>query len=186
MTDHQPRCIYQRRRFDVAARERDFREGDQVLVKGLYPDDDKWLLGTIAQRCSACTYIVRIEDEDRYVHADNLRLRTFQENRSWLKAAGTVLDGPRVEKKGALLRDTKEPNSTSTPTRLNDQDQPASNLTSPAAESVGPSTEPSPGFLHDSGPTLDSGLQNGDPSGQSTPQLRRSTRFRQPPDRYVP
>ncbi|XP_049519319.1 uncharacterized protein K02A2.6-like [Dermacentor silvarum] len=44
---------------------RDFREGDQVLVKGLRPDDDKWLLGTIAQRCSACTYIVRVGDEDR-------------------------------------------------------------------------------------------------------------------------
>ncbi|KAL3189088.1 hypothetical protein MRX96_003228 [Rhipicephalus microplus] len=63
---------------------RDFREGDQVLVKGLHPDDDKRLLGTIAQWCSACTYIVRVGDEDRYVHADNLRLRTFQENQSWL------------------------------------------------------------------------------------------------------
>ncbi|KAL3192596.1 hypothetical protein MRX96_058820 [Rhipicephalus microplus] len=144
---------------------RDFREGDQVLVKGLRPDDDKWLLGTIAQRCSACTYIVCVEDEDRYVHADNLRLCTFQENQSWLKAVGTVLDGPRVENKGPLFRDTREPTSTSTPTRHNDQDQPASSLTSPAAESAGPSTEPSPGLLHDSRPTLDSGLQNGDPSG---------------------
>ncbi|XP_037526414.1 uncharacterized protein K02A2.6-like [Rhipicephalus sanguineus] len=134
---------------------RDFWEGDQVLVKGLRPDHDKWLLGTIAQRCSACTYIVRVGDEDQYVHADNLRLRTFQENRSWLKAAGTVLDGPRVENKGPPFRDTREPTSTSTPTRLNDQDQPASNLTSPAAESAGPSTEPSPGLLHDSCPTLD-------------------------------
>ncbi|KAL1442396.1 hypothetical protein MTO96_046432 [Rhipicephalus appendiculatus] len=67
-----------------------------------------------------------------------------------------------------------------------DKDQPASNLTTPAAESAGPSTEPSPGLLHDSGPTLDSGPHNGDPSGQSTPQLRRSTRLRRPPDRYVP
>ncbi|XP_037518364.1 uncharacterized protein K02A2.6-like [Rhipicephalus sanguineus] len=165
---------------------RDFWEGDQVLVKGLRPDDDKWLLGTIAQRCSACTYIVRVGDEDRYVHADNLRLRTFQENRRWLKAAGTVLDGPRVENKGPLFRDTREHTSASTPTRLNDQDQPASNLTSPADESAGPSTEPSPGFLHDSGPTLDSGPHNGDPSGQSTPHLRRFTRLRRPPDRYVP
>ncbi|KAL1445719.1 hypothetical protein MTO96_029037 [Rhipicephalus appendiculatus] len=163
-----------------------FWEGDQVLVKRLRPDDDKWLLGTTAQRCSACTYIVRVGDEDRYVHADNLRLRTFQENRSWLKAAGTVLDGPRMENKGPLFRDTREPTSTSTPTRLNDQDQPASKLTSPAAELAGPSTEPSPGLLHDSGPTLDSGPHNGDPSGQSTPQLRRSTRLRRPPDRYVP
>ncbi|KAL1467966.1 hypothetical protein MTO96_041798 [Rhipicephalus appendiculatus] len=85
-----------------------------------------------------------------------------------------------------LFRDTREPTSTSTPTRLNDQDQPASNLTSPAAESAGPSTEPSPGLLHDSGPTLHSGPHNGDPSGPSTPQLRRSTRLRRPPDRYVP
>ncbi|KAH7955863.1 hypothetical protein HPB52_004617 [Rhipicephalus sanguineus] len=109
-----------------------------------------------------------------------------EENRSWLKAAGTVLDGPRVENKGPLFRDTREHTSTSTPTRLNDQDQPASNLTSPAAESGGSSTEPSPGLLHDSGPTLDSGPHNGDPSGQSTTQLRRSTRLRRPPDRYVP
>ncbi|KAL3224693.1 hypothetical protein MRX96_026394 [Rhipicephalus microplus] len=108
------------------------------------------------------------------------------ENRRWLKAAGTVLDGPRVENKGSLFRDTREPTSTSMPTRLNAQDQPTSNLTSPAAESAGPSTEPSAGLLHDSGPPLDSGLQNGDLSGQSTPQLRRSTRFRRPPDRYVP
>ncbi|KAL3221126.1 hypothetical protein MRX96_029636 [Rhipicephalus microplus] len=50
---------------------RDFREGDQVSVKGLRPDDDKWLLGTIAQRCSAYTYIVRVGEDDRYVHADN-------------------------------------------------------------------------------------------------------------------
>ncbi|KAH8033347.1 hypothetical protein HPB51_010911 [Rhipicephalus microplus] len=40
-------------------------------------------------------------------------------NRSWLKAAGTVLDGPRVENKDPLFRDTREPTSTSTPTRLN-------------------------------------------------------------------
>ncbi|KAH6939752.1 hypothetical protein HPB50_021556 [Hyalomma asiaticum] len=76
------------------------------------------------------------------VHKDGCPLRPI-ENRSWLKAAGTVLDGPRVENKGPLFRDTREPTSTSTPTRLNDQDPPASNLTSPAAESAGPSTEPS-------------------------------------------
>ncbi|KAH7983974.1 hypothetical protein HPB52_015887 [Rhipicephalus sanguineus] len=119
-------------------------------------------------------------------YTTGVRPKSRLENRSWLKAAGTVLDGPRVENKGPLFRDTREPTSTSTPTRLNDQDQPASNLTSPAAESAGSSTEPSPGLLHDSGPTLDSGPHNGDPSGQSTPQLRRSTRLRRPPDRYVP
>ncbi|KAH7933039.1 hypothetical protein HPB49_007307 [Dermacentor silvarum] len=119
-------------------------------------------------------------------HVLEIRVARRTENRSWLKAAGTVLDGPRVENKGPLSRDTREPTSTSTPTRLNDQDPPASNLTSPAVESAGPSTEPSPGLLHDSGPTLDSGPHNGDPSGQSTPQLRRSTRLRRPPDRYVP
>ncbi|KAL1417442.1 hypothetical protein MTO96_026791 [Rhipicephalus appendiculatus] len=70
-----------------------------------------------------------------------------------------------MENKGPLFRDTREHTSTSTPTRLNDQDQPASNLTSPAAESAGPSTEPSPGLLHDSSPTLDSGPHNGDPFG---------------------
>ncbi|KAL1483975.1 hypothetical protein MTO96_001826 [Rhipicephalus appendiculatus] len=118
--------------------------------------------------------------------ANGIRPSDDKENRSWLKAAGAVLDGSRVENKGPLFRDTREPTSTSTPTRLNDQDQPASNLTSPAAESAGPSTEPSPGLLHDSGPTLDSGPHNGDPSGQSTPQLRRSTRLRRPTDRYVP
>ncbi|XP_049527347.1 uncharacterized protein LOC119459360 [Dermacentor silvarum] len=126
------------------------------------------------------------EDFESYIERFEHFLRATQENRSWLKAAGTVLDGPRVENKGPLSRDTREPTSTSTPTRLNDQDPPASNLTSPAVESAGPSTQPSPGLLHDSGPTLDSGPHNGDPSGQSTPQLRRSTRLRRPPDRYVP
>lgn len=165
---------------------RDFSEGDQVLLKGLRPDVDKWLLSTIAQRCSACTYVVRVGDEDRYVHADDLRLRTFQEKRNWLKVAETVLDGPRLEGGGPLFMDTRAPTSTSTPTRLNDQEQPALNLTSPVAESAGPSTGPSPGLLPASGPTLDSGPHNGDPSGHSAPQLRRSTRLRRPPDGYVP
>ncbi|KAL3192597.1 hypothetical protein MRX96_058820 [Rhipicephalus microplus] len=120
---------------------RDFREGDQVLVKGLRPDDDKWLLGTIAQRCSACTYIVCVEDEDRYVHADNLRLCTFQENQSWLKA--------QLNQQGLL------------PSLLR-------------------------AFYMTAGRRSTVVSRTATPRGQSTPQLRRSTRFRRPPDRYVP
>lgn len=58
---------------------RDFEEGEGVLVQGLRPGEGEWLSGKVNKRVSSSTYVVGIGNEERYVHVDNLRPRTFQE-----------------------------------------------------------------------------------------------------------
>ncbi|KAL1484125.1 hypothetical protein MTO96_032758 [Rhipicephalus appendiculatus] len=60
-----------------AARWREFREGDRVRVKGTRPCDPAWMVGVIIRRISAVTYVVNIENQEPFVHADHLVEATF-------------------------------------------------------------------------------------------------------------
>ncbi|KAL1429450.1 hypothetical protein MTO96_016290 [Rhipicephalus appendiculatus] len=60
-----------------AARWREFREGDWVRVKGTRPCDPAWMVGVIIRRISAVTYVVNVENQERFVHADHLVEATF-------------------------------------------------------------------------------------------------------------
>ncbi|KAL3198701.1 hypothetical protein MRX96_053772, partial [Rhipicephalus microplus] len=58
---------------------RDFEEGEDVLVQGLRPGEGEWLSGKVKKRESLSTYVIGIGNEERYVHVDHMRPRTFQE-----------------------------------------------------------------------------------------------------------
>ncbi|KAL1484486.1 hypothetical protein MTO96_032548 [Rhipicephalus appendiculatus] len=58
---------------------RDFEEGEDVLVQGLRPGEGEWLSGKVNKRVSLSTYVIGIGNEERYVHVDHMRPRTFQE-----------------------------------------------------------------------------------------------------------
>ncbi|KAL1433266.1 hypothetical protein MTO96_012727 [Rhipicephalus appendiculatus] len=60
-----------------AARWREFREGDRVRVKGIRSRDPAGIVGVIIRRISALTYVVNIENQERFVHADHLGRGTF-------------------------------------------------------------------------------------------------------------
>ncbi|KAH7964729.1 hypothetical protein HPB49_001037 [Dermacentor silvarum] len=51
---------------------REFTAGDYVRVKGTRPGDPLWLAGTITRRISAVTCTVRVDNEERFVHADHI------------------------------------------------------------------------------------------------------------------
>ncbi|KAL1433495.1 hypothetical protein MTO96_012494 [Rhipicephalus appendiculatus] len=55
-----------------AARSREFREGDTVRVKGTRACDPAWMVRVIIRRISAVTYVVNVENQERFVHGDHL------------------------------------------------------------------------------------------------------------------
>ncbi|KAL1477570.1 hypothetical protein MTO96_035638 [Rhipicephalus appendiculatus] len=56
---------------------REFREGDRVQVKATRPCDPAWVVGVIIRRIKTVTYVVTVENQERFVHADHLVETTF-------------------------------------------------------------------------------------------------------------
>ncbi|KAL1444211.1 hypothetical protein MTO96_041866 [Rhipicephalus appendiculatus] len=51
---------------------REFDAGERVRVRGIRPGDPHWLTGTIVRRVSVATYIVKVEGQERFMHADDI------------------------------------------------------------------------------------------------------------------
>ncbi|KAM7311939.1 hypothetical protein ISCGN_008846 [Ixodes scapularis] len=59
------------------SRGREFKDGDRVRVKGTRPGDPAWLVGIVLRRFSGLTYVVSVNNQERFVHADHLVQATF-------------------------------------------------------------------------------------------------------------
>lgn len=156
---------------------RDFEEGEDVLVQGLRPGEGEWLSGKVKKRESLSTYVIGIGNEERYVHVDHMRPRTFQEcfppsvqvpSANYELPACTQDVVPRrslgapVPIEGA--RETADPDQVEE--QAEDTNKEPVNLPGPSSaggDCGGGETQSSPPEL---------------------PELRRSTRQRRPPDRY--
>ncbi|KAL1466611.1 hypothetical protein MTO96_042608 [Rhipicephalus appendiculatus] len=51
---------------------RKFDAGERVRVRGIRPGDPHWLTGTLVRRVSVATYIVKVEGQERFMHADDI------------------------------------------------------------------------------------------------------------------
>ncbi|KAH7955999.1 hypothetical protein HPB52_005490 [Rhipicephalus sanguineus] len=155
------------------ARWREFREGDRVWVKGTRPCDPAWMVGVLISRSSAVTYVVSVENHERFVHADHIAEATFP-----------VVEKPEI-RHAVLLPKTRRPLSSenarpidSTPTgppSVEDRTpEPATpRATSPACDvaKTTPSQRPDHG---------EPGIADAEPPRPVT--FRRNTRERWQPD----
>lgn len=181
---------------------REFSEGSRVLVKGLRPGDARWLEGTVLRRVSISTYVVSTGGEERYVHADDLRPCTFQEGPRYHQAPECELpDGWNPMAHQQIPLGTPDWASTAAPGELmpvpvTKAVQPASSQPSTEDTVVLPPATVKP-IAARSPTSADQASVPGltypearasEPERDKDPQpvLRRSTRKRQPPERYKP
>lgn len=50
-----------------------------MLVQGQRPGEGEWLSGKVNKRVSLSPYVIGIRNDERYMHVDHMRPRTFQE-----------------------------------------------------------------------------------------------------------
>ncbi|KAL3184123.1 hypothetical protein MRX96_006227 [Rhipicephalus microplus] len=142
---------------------REFEVGDNVRVRGNRPSDPRWLEGTVVRRVRKGTYIVRNEDHERFLHADDIVPNTCL---APLPRSMCIPEQTRMAQPGSTPSQS-DSDTTSPP----DGPEPEQRLPPPDRASV---TElPS--------------HQAPDASSQENvapPELRRSTRIRKPPERF--
>lgn len=153
---------------------RQFSEGDQVMVKGLWAGDTKGLTDTVSKRVSPATYLVRVGEEERYIHADNLRPRSGQADLgipNRLKPfSGIETNTATAGNKSPDDHDLAQEGDRAATPRPPDPD---SSL--PSTVTVGPSAPPS-----------DNGVPRPEAPPASPLLPLRTTRPSRPPERYKP
>ncbi|KAL1477224.1 hypothetical protein MTO96_035912 [Rhipicephalus appendiculatus] len=153
---------------------RDFEEGEDVLVQGLRPGEGEWLSGKVNKRVSLCTYVIGIGKEERYVHVDHTRPRTFQE----CFPPSVQVPSANYELP-ACLQDVVSRRSLGSPVPI-DGARETSDAEQVDEQADDTTKEPVPLL----GPSSAGGDCGGGEPQPSQPELRRSTRQRRPPDRY--
>ncbi|XP_064459074.1 uncharacterized protein K02A2.6-like [Ornithodoros turicata] len=145
---------------------KEFEAGDAVRVKGCRPSDPEWLPGRITRIVSTATYTVRINNEERFVHVDDIATATFRE------------PGPTIP----LHSPQEKPTSAAVPTSQSSMDMTrAGDPLPPTSERVSPQeTTDKTSHVPSTETQGERSLEN---ETDSIP-LRRSTRTRRPPERY--
>ncbi|KAL1457367.1 hypothetical protein MTO96_043492 [Rhipicephalus appendiculatus] len=153
---------------------RDFEEGQDVLVQGLRPGEAEWLSGKVNKRVSLSTYVIGIGNEERYVHVDHMRPRSFEE---CFPPSVQVPSGNY--ELPACTQDVVSRRSLGSPVPID-----GARETSDAeqVDEQADDTNKEPVTLQ--GPSSAGGDYGGAQPQPSQPELRRSTRQRRPPDRY--
>lgn len=142
---------------------REFEVGDNVRVRGNRPSDPRWLEGTVVRRVSKGTYIVRIEDHERFLHADDIVPNTCL---APLPRSVWIPEQTRMAQPGSTP--SQSDSDTASP-----PDGPAPEQRLPPPDRASVTELPS--------------QQAPDASSQENvapPELRRSTRIRKPPERF--
>ncbi|KAL3188381.1 hypothetical protein MRX96_023045 [Rhipicephalus microplus] len=142
---------------------REFEVGDNVRVRGNRPSDPLWLEGTVVRRVSKGTYIVRIEDHECFLHADDIVPNTCL---APLPRSVWIPEQTRMAQPGSTPSQSDR-DTASAP------DGPAPEQRLPPPDRASVTELPS--------------QQAPDASSQENvapPDLRRSTRIRKPPERF--
>nr|XP_037273188.1 uncharacterized protein LOC119165101 [Rhipicephalus microplus] len=142
---------------------REFEVGDNVRVRGNRPSDPRWLKGTVVRRVSKGTYIVRIEDHERFLHADDIVPNTCL---APLPRSVWIPEQTRMAQPGSTP--SQSDSDTASP-----PDGPAPEQRLPPPDRASVTELPS--------------QQAPDASSQENvapPELRRSTRIRKPPEHF--
>lgn len=153
---------------------RDFEEGEDVLVQGLRPGEGEWLSGKVNKRVSLSTYVIGIGNEERYVHVDHMRPRTFQECvPPSVQVPSANPEFPACSQAVVSRRSLGSPVPIDGARETSDAEQ---------VDEQADDANKEPVHLPDTSSA--GGDCGGGESQPSQPELRRSTRQRRPPDRY--
>ena len=163
---------------DKQATPRRFHVGDCVYARN-YSSGPKWLPGQVVQVEGSALYHVKLKDgRVQCRHIDQLRSRP-PDSEDATRSSDTELDsGPQLTDSGLTDQETV----TDSQELTSDPPTDSSNAPEPETTTAQPETDE---LVPNSAPAHDSTQESSEPENEPPPtNLRRSTRTRQPPQRY--